>query len=260
MVEGGGRRDVSSTNEPGDLKVADLFPPIQLSRDEQLARLALLSDLRERSTVPRRTTVVDAIDSAMERALRLMRPEAASAFNLDEEDVTLRDTYGRGTFGQGCLLARRLVERGVRCVEVVLDGWDTHSDNFERVKGLSQQLDHGFATLLNDLKCRGLLQDTLIVCQGEFGRTPRINGQAGRDHWPSSWAVTLAGAGIRGGQVVGATSDDGVDVISEPTRTCDLMATIFKSIGLDPMKQNMSNVSRPIRLADPEAKPIEALL
>jgi uncharacterized protein (DUF1501 family) len=100
----------------------------------------------------------------------------------------------------------------------------------------------------------------LVVCQGEFGRTPKINGQAGRDHWPSSWSAVLAGAGIRGGQVVGGTSKDGMAVESQPTRTADLMATVFKSIGLDPMKQNMSNVSRPIRLANPDGKPIEELL
>ena len=157
-------------------------------------------------------------------------------------------------------MARRLVERGVSFVEVALDGWNTHANNFERVKDLSQQLDRGAATLLKDLRERGLLQDTLIVCQGEFGRTPRINGQAGRDHWPSTWAMMLAGAGIRGGQVVGKTSADGVSLESKPTHTADLMATIFRSIGLDPRKQNMSNVGRPIRLADPSGEVVEELL
>jgi uncharacterized protein (DUF1501 family) len=152
------------------------------------------------------------------------------------------------------------VERGVRCVEVTLDGWDTHSDNFGQVRALSQQLDHGFATLLNDLKQRGMLDETLVVCQGEFGRTPKINGQAGRDHWPSSWSVALAGAKIRGGRVIGSTSKDGMEVESAPITTSDLMATLFQSIGLDPRKQNMSNVSRPIRLADPDGDSIEELL
>ena len=104
------------------------------------------------------------------------------------------------------------------------------------------------------------LDDTLVVCQGEFGRTPKINGQAGRDHWPMSWALALAGAGIQGGRVVGSTSKDGVEVESDATTISDLMATLFQSIGLDPRKQNMSNVSRPIRLADPEGKPIKELL
>lgn len=260
VVDGAARRGQPEPSQSSELTVADLAPPIDVSSAEHLQRLSLLSELSKRSSLPQGSSVVEALDSATERALRLMRPEAASAFNLESEPTVLRDAYGRNSFGQGCLLARRLVERGVRCVEVALDGWDTHADNFEKVKGLSTQLDHGFATLLGDLKQRGLLQDTLVVCQGEFGRTPRINGQAGRDHWPSSWAVTLAGAGICGGQVVGETSDDGIDVTSRPTRTHDLMATIFKSLGLDPMKQNQSNVNRPIRLADPEGKPIEALL
>jgi uncharacterized protein (DUF1501 family) len=148
----------------------------------------------------------------------------------------------------------------VSCIEVSLDGWDSHANNFERVKELSQQLDRGTAALLKDLRERGLLQDTLIVCQGEFGRTPRINGQAGRDHWPSTWAMMMAGAGIQGGRVVGATSADGTKLESKPTRTADLMATIFRSIGLDPRKQNMSNVGRPIRLADPSGEVVEELL
>ncbi|KAA5542285.1 DUF1501 domain-containing protein [Roseiconus nitratireducens] len=256
VVGDGGRRGASGA----ELTVADLSTPANVSTGDRLRRLALLSELRDHSSLSPRFDVVESIESATDRALQLMRPSAASAFNLGEERESMRKAYGHSSFGQGCLLARRLVERGVRCVEVALDGWDTHSDNFDRVKELSQTLDQGFAALLDDLKSRGLLQDTLIVCQGEFGRTPSINGQSGRDHWPASWSMVLAGAGIRGGQVVGKTSVDGRVVESKPTRTCDLMATIFQSIGLDPMKQNMSNVSRPIRLADPEGQPIEALL
>lgn len=259
VVGGGGRRGPAGP-APAELKVADLAPSDEITDRRQAMRLELASELRSLSAVSGGSPVVDALDSANERALRLMRPEAASAFDLHEEDEALRTAYGAGAFGQGCLMARRLVERGVSFVEVALDGWDTHANNFERVKELSLQLDAGFAALLADLKQRGLLGSTLVVCQGEFGRTPKINGQAGRDHWPSSWSAVLAGAGIRGGQVVGGTSQDGVTVESKPTRTADLMATVFKSIGLDPMKQNMSNVSRPIRLANPDGKPIEELL
>src|SRR5262245_2011167 len=111
-------------------------------------------------------------------------------------------------FGQGCLLARRLVERGVQFVEVTLDGWDTHQDNFERVKELCGTLDAAFAALLVDLKDRGLLDSTLVVCQGEFGRTPKINGTRGRDHWPQAWAVALAGGGLKTGQAIGKTTKD----------------------------------------------------
>ena len=254
FVVGGQSRRRGPSN--ADLKVADLA---SASADQQSARLQLQQELRSLSTMPA-SLVTDALDSSRDRALRLMNPKAASVFNLEEEAAPLREAYGNSSFGQGCLMARRLVERGVSFVEVSLNGWDTHSNNFERVKELSQQLDHGCATLIKDLRQRGLLEDTLIVCQGEFGRTPRINGQSGRDHWPSSWAMMLAGAGIRGGQVVGSTSDDGKEIKSKPTRTADLMATIFSSIGLDPRKQNMSNVGRPIRLADPDGEVIKELL
>ncbi|QDT93679.1 DUF1501 domain-containing protein [Gimesia algae] len=242
--------------DSADLKVADLAPA---SPAQQAERLQLQAGLNSLSSMPA-SLVTDTLESSRNRALRLMNPKAASVFDLEQEDAALRQAYGTGSFGQGCLMARRLVERGVSFVEVSLNGWDTHSDNFERVKELSQQLDRGCASLLNDLRQRGLLKDTLIVCQGEFGRTPRINGQSGRDHWPSSWSMMLAGAGIRGGQVVGQTSEDGTKIESRPTRTADLMATVFRGIGLDPRKQNMSNVGRPIRLADPDGKAIEELL
>lgn len=251
-----GGRSRRSGPDSSDLKVADLTP---ISVEQQAERLQLQTGLKSLSTMPA-SLVTDTLDSSRDRALRLMNPKAASVFDLQQEDAALREAYGSSSFGQGCLMARRLVERGVSFVEVSLNGWDTHSDNFERVKELSQQLDRGCASLLNDLRQRELLKDTLIVCQGEFGRTPRINGQSGRDHWPSSWSMMLAGAGIRGGQVIGKTSEDGTKIESKPTRTADLMATVFRGIGLDPRKQNMSNVGRPIRLADPDGKAIEELL
>ena len=254
FVVGGRSRRRGPDN--ADLKVADLVP---VSPGQQAERLQLQSELASLSTMPT-SVVTDALNSARDRALRLMNPQAASVFNLEEEQASVREAYGSGSFGLGCLMARRLVERGVSFVEVSLNGWDTHSNNFERVKELSQQLDRGCASLLNDLRERGLLKDTLVVCQGEFGRTPRINGQDGRDHWPASWAMMLAGAGIRGGQVIGETSADGAEIKSKPTRTADLMATIFRGVGLDPRKQNMSNVGRPIRLADPDGTPLEELL
>lgn len=256
FVVGGQSRQQAAMASNTALQVNDLAPE---TSENQASRLSLHNELRSLSTIPS-SPVVEALDSARERALRLMKPEAASAFRLDEEAASAREAYGTSPFGQGCLLARRLIERRVSFVEVALDGWDTHANNFERVKELSLQLDRGIAALLKDLRERGLLKDTMIVCQGEFGRTPRINGQAGRDHWPTTWSVMMAGAGIRGGQVIGATSQDGMQVESKPTRTADLLATVFRGIGLDPRKQNMSNVGRPIRLADPNGEAIEELL
>jgi hypothetical protein len=257
----GGDRERGGMGAPSvDLKVPDLDRPAGVSTEAHVKRLELLAGLEKDFAPGKAHPVAETMRAATDRAIRLMRPEAAAAFRLEDEKAAVRDTYGRSAFGQGCLLARRLVERGVSFVEVSLDGWDTHNNNFDRVKGLSGTLDTGFAALLSDLKNRGLLDSTLVVCQGEFGRTPKINGQTGRDHWPASWSAVFAGCGVKGGQAVGKTSTDGTQVESDPTRTADLVATVMKAIGLDPTKQNMSNVSRPIRLADPAGKPIKELL
>jgi uncharacterized protein (DUF1501 family) len=139
-------------------------------------------------------------------------------------------------------------------------GWDTHADNFNTIKTLSGTLDPAWSTLINELKERGLLDSTLIVWMGEFGRTPKINNGTGRDHYPNAWSTVLAGGGIRAGQVVGNTSADGTKVETRPVSVADLLSTVFRSLGVDPTKQNISNVGRPIRLADPAAKPIEELV
>jgi uncharacterized protein (DUF1501 family) len=196
--------------------------------------------------------------TAYDRAVRLMRTAASTAFNLTDEPARVRDAYGRNQFGQGCLLARRLVERGVPFVEVTLGGfagnnlgWDTHQQNFNTVRQLSQILDPAWGTLMEDLRARGLLESTLIVWMGEFGRTPRINPQRGRDHFPNAWTTVLAGGGLNGGQVVGRTSPDGMTVEAErPTSVPDFLATVCRALGIDPGRQNMSNVGRPIRIVD----------
>jgi uncharacterized protein (DUF1501 family) len=196
-----------------------------------------------------------------------MRTAAQRAFNLDEETAATRDAYGRNLFGQGCLLARRLVEQGVPFVEVTLGafsnnflGWDTHNNNFDQVQRLSGILDPAWSNLMQDLRDRGLLDSTLIVWMGEFGRTPRINGQRGRDHWPNCWSAVLAGGGIRGGQVVGRTTDDGTAVQDKPVTVPDFLATVCRALGIDPRNQNMSNVGRPIRLVDLTGRPIDEVL
>jgi arylsulfatase A-like enzyme len=143
---------------------------------------------------------------------------------------------------------------------VAFGSWDTHFENFPAVRGLSATLDAGWATLLIDLEERGLLNTTLVLWMGEFGRTPQINAQAGRDHFPSAWTTVLGGGGIKGGQVVGKTSPDGVRVVERPVPVHDFMATVCRALGLNPTKQNRSNVGRPIRLADAGAKPIAEVL
>jgi hypothetical protein len=250
------------------LRVQDLMPPEGIDRQQADARINLLLDM-ERDFVGRNPGLSPAShQTAYDRAVRLMRTAAATAFNLEEEPNRIRDAYGRNQFGQSCLLARRLVERGVPFVEVTLGGinnnnigWDTHQQNFENVQRLSEILDPGWATLMEDLRARGLLDSTLIVWMGEFGRTPRINPQRGRDHFPNAWTTVLAGGGINGGQVHGRTSADGTTVEdSRPTSVPDFIATIAKALGIDPTRQNMSNVGRPIRIADIGAQPIESIV
>jgi uncharacterized protein (DUF1501 family) len=242
------------------LTVPDLARAANVSDAAHRARLELLAGAEAKFATDRAAPVAESARAAADRAARLMRPEAAAAFDLTKEKDATRDAYGRGLFGQGCLLARRLVERGVPFVEVTLDGWDTHQQNFARVKELCGTLDAAFAALLTDLKDRGLLAHTLVVCQGEFGRTPKINGNTGRDHWPASWAVALAGGGLKTGQAVGKTSADGTSVEGAAHGVPDLIATVAQAVGVDPKKQNMSNVGRPIRVADPDAQPIKELL
>jgi hypothetical protein len=245
------------------LRVQDLQPPAHVSAEAGQARVGLLQEL-ERDFVRRRPGVAARSHrTAYDRAVRLMRSAAGRAFNLDEESQQTRDAYGRNLFGQGCLLARRLVEQGVPFVEVTLGpttgvpvGWDTHQENFDNVRRLSEVLDPAWATLMDDLKARGLLDSTLIVWMGEFGRTPKINNDRGRDHYPAAWTTVLAGGGINGGQAVGRTSASGMGVEEQPVFVPEFLATVCKALGIDPEKQNISNVGRPIRLVDKSAKPV----
>jgi uncharacterized protein (DUF1501 family) len=172
------------------------------------------------------------------------------AFDVSQEKESLRDRYGRNAFGQGCLLARRLVEAGVTFVEVESNGWDTHQDNFTRVKQLADGVDPGFAALVGDLKERGMLDRTLVVWVGEFGRTPRINPNTGRDHYPRAFNAALAGGGIKGGQVLGKTSADGTDVRERPVTVADLFCTFCHALKINPRKENIGTLGRPIKLVD----------
>ena len=250
------------------LAVKNLTLPRSVSTEQADARLRLLADLETHFASDRRGVTSESHQSAYSAAVRMMRSEAVKAFKLDDENASLRDAYGRNQFGQACLLARRLVERGVPFVEVSLNGignnqsigWDTHAQNFTSVRALLEILDPAWSTLIQDLKERSLLDSTLIVWMGEFGRTPKINPQIGRDHFPNAWSTVLCGGGIRGGQFVGKTSEDGMKVEDRPVSVQDLYATICKAIGLDGMKQNISNVGRPIRLADPSAKPLDEII
>ena len=232
------------------------------------ARVNLLQGMERDFTERHQTVAARSHQTAYERAVRLMRTSARSAFNLGEETAAIRDAYGRNIFGQGCLLARRLVERGVPFVEVTLGSlqnnqlaWDTHGQNFQAVQRLSEILDPAWGTLMDDLRQRGLFDTTTIIWMGEFGRTPRINQGQGRDHYPNAWTTVLAGGGIRGGQVFGRTSADGTTVEDpRPVSVPDFIATACQALGIDHESQNMSNVGRPIPITDRTAQPIREVL
>ena len=195
-------------------------------------------------------------DTVYRRAVRMMRSEAAKAFDLSDEPAETREAYGRGRFGQGCLMARRLVERDVPFIEVSLSaangalGWDTHQNNFQTVKALSAELDAGWSMLMKELDDRGLLESTTIVWMGEFGRTPRVNQSGGRDHYPNAWSCVLAGGGIKGGQAYGKTSANGETVEEGKVDVGDVLATLCRALGVDPATQNISEMQRPIRIAE----------
>ena len=172
----------------------------------------------------------------------------------------MRAAYGAGdAFGAGCLLARRLVEHGVRFVEVMSDGWDTHADNFDRLDDLTPAVDQGLAALLADLDGRGLLEETLVVLATEFGRTPDIDQDQGRNHYPKAFSCLLAGGGIRGGRTYGSTDDEGREVRDNPVSIQDFNATIAAALGLPLDKQVMSPSGRPFLVAD-KGQPIDELL
>ncbi|MBX7207562.1 MAG: DUF1501 domain-containing protein [Verrucomicrobiaceae bacterium] len=201
---------------------------------------------------------VRAYSDMYDDAVKMMKSDELKAFDLDDEPGALREKYGRDRFGQGCLLARRLVEHGVRFVEVTFGSWDTHNANFTRVPDLCEELDAGMSTLLSDLESRGLLNETLVVLTTEFGRTPDINANDGRDHHPAGFTCVLAGGGIRGGQVHGATDARGDKVADGQVTIPEFNATIAYAIGL-PLDQVLYSPSkRPFTVAD-KGKPVVSL-
>lgn len=248
-----------------ELKVDDLTPAAGVGRPQFAGRVDLWRTLESKFVAAHRGQSPAAHQTVYERALKLMDSSAAKAFDLSEEKPAVRDAYGRGRFGQGCLMARRLIESGVSFVEVTLGGqsentfgWDTHIGNFAAVKSLSTELDNGWGTLMKELEERGLLESTTILWIGEFGRTPTINMQAGRDHFPAAWTCVFAGGGIQGGQAHGKTSDSGEEVTEGKVDVPDVLATLCAAVGVDPEEKNVSEQGRPIKIAD--GQPIRGIL
>lgn len=182
-----------------------------------------------------------------------MSSQQKRAFDLSRESNAVHDRYGRGDFGQGCLMARRLVEARVPFIEVIMGegvGWDTHRDNFPRTRSLSAEADMGMAALVEDLHERGRLDSTLVIWMGEFGRAPQVTS-GGRNHWARAWSSALVGGGIRGGQVVGRTDPHGAEVVERPISVTDFLATVCTLLGIDYARQNVvPGIERPISIVD----------
>ncbi len=247
----------------GNARAGDenLTMPPGLGRRRFDDRLRLLSEIdRTFRAQHRRTEALDAYAEHFNAALLMMRPKTANVFNLDAEPMAVREAYGvESAFGQGCLLSRRLVQAGVRFVEVSLGGWDTHQDNFDVVKEKSSELDLAFSALISDLREKNLYERTVILCTSEFGRTPQINASQGRDHYPRVWSAVIGGGGIQSGRLIGR-SDGGQAVAEGAVRVGDLHATLCKALGIDLAQTNYSPDKRPFRIVkDPDARPIKDL-
>ena len=238
-----------------DFNVAELSLPPDVSPERVVAREGVMSQLASLSALGDKLSAVRGMSAYQARAIDLLTsPATQKAFNLHEEDPKLRDRYGRTTYGQSALLARRLVEAGVRFVTVYyspdLSGWDTHQRNFPTLKDSRlPQTDQTLSALLEDLGDRGLLRETLVYWTGDFGRTPKVNLQGGRDHWAPCQTVLMAGGGIRGGQVYGASDAHGAFPMENPVRPDDITATVFRALGFEPETLIYDQLGRPMPIS-----------
>ncbi|HLW64477.1 MAG TPA: DUF1501 domain-containing protein, partial [Gemmataceae bacterium] len=236
--------------------------PNGFSLDELDKREKLLEGFdKGLSELDKSADIVDGLDTFHREALEILRSDKTkNAFNLAKESQALRDKYTNAPFGMGLLASRRLVEAGVRFVSISVGGWDTHGQNFKTLKERNlPALDQPLATLISDLDEHGLLDTTIVMVAGEFGRTPKVNKNAGRDHWARSMATVLAGGGIRRGYVHGSTDKEGMAPATIPCTPDDVSATIFHCLGVDPHQELQTHTGRPVQLFR-EGKVIDKLL
>ncbi|MCH2114674.1 MAG: DUF1501 domain-containing protein [Pirellulales bacterium] len=245
---------------PGFLGMA--YAPFQVSSNGQIRdakaytsaarmsdRMKLLGLLEKRFERENRGPAATEHAKVLGNTVTLLNSAQMGAFKVQSEPENMRDAYGDTGFGRGCLMARRLVEVGVPFVEVNMGGWDLHQNCFDGEQQKLPEVDQAMSTLVADLQSRGLLEDTVILWMGEFGRTPRINENAGRDHWARSWSVVIGGGGITGGKVVGGTNEDGTRVITEPYSSEDLMSTVCQAMGIGLNKNFAAGNGRPMKIA-----------
>ncbi|HTU91061.1 MAG TPA: DUF1501 domain-containing protein [Gemmataceae bacterium] len=244
------------------MRVRNIQLPSSITLDTLEKRDKLIKGFDETfRSLDRSADLIDGLDAFHKQALEILRSDKTKkAFDLDQERATVRERYGSTQFGRGVLAARRLVEAGVRFATISLGGWDTHGKNFDELsKKLLPSLDQTLSALVEDLNNRGLLDSTIVYCAGEFGRTPKINKNAGRDHWARSMAVVLAGGGLKRGYVHGSTDAQGMVPANDPCTPDDVAATIFHCLGIDPHTELTTSTGRPIQLFR-EGRVIEKLI
>jgi hypothetical protein len=227
------------------------------------SRVSLLQEMESAFYHDYQADAINDHKTTYARAVTMMQSKEAKAFDLSQEKPETRAAYGGGRFGDGVLMARRLVEVGIPFVEVNLGGWDTHQDNFERVKTLSGTVDKAVSALVTDLKDRGMLDSTLVIWMGEFGRTPNINNRGakpGRDHYPRAWSLLMMGGGVKGGTAYGRTDKEGAAVEDGKTNAMDFLATVCTLMGIDYTKENETPTKRPVRIVDKAGKPVSAVI
>ncbi|MBM4074484.1 MAG: DUF1501 domain-containing protein [Planctomycetes bacterium] len=231
-----------------------------VNSDRQTKRLDDLNVVSQTFRTGRSKIVDETLHQfTIDAALKMMSSEQLKAFDCTQEPIAVRNAYGTSQVGQGCLVARRLIEQGVRSVEVALNGFDSHANNHATHVARAADLDPALATLLLDLADRDLLQSTIVLVIGEFGRTPKINPAGGRDHWPIGFSCLIGGGGISSGAVIGSTDPEGRDKQpTDPIEVADLYATVLASLAIDPEKEVMTPIGRPMKFSS--GKPIERLL
>lgn len=248
IIEG---RASSGKGRRGSLRVRGVQLPNGFTLDDLNNREGLRKAFDDTFRgLDKQADLLDGMDAFHQQALEILRSDKTkSAFEVDKEDSKVRDRYGLDSFGQSVLAARRLVEAGARFVTLSSGGWDTHNQNFDRLsKRNLPPIDRTLSALIEDLSNRGMLERTTVICAGEFGRTPKVNKKAGRDHWSRSMAALVAGGGFKRGYAHGTTDANGMAPANDPCRPDDLCATLFHTLGIDPKAELMTPSNRPIQL------------
>jgi hypothetical protein len=249
----GGRCESFKTGDPNApfYKVRDVDPMEAVTGKRAVRRKTLLAAVDDLTRKVEGNDLISTYDEFHERAAAMiLGKEARGAFAMDQESDRVRDRYGRNTLGQSCLMARRLVEHGVRFVTMSSGGWDHHAKIWDGLKSKLPEFDAGFSALIEDMSDRGLLKDTLVLVMGEFGRTPKINKDAGRDHWAPAASLLFAGAGVKQGLVLGATDKQGAYATRRPVAPGDVACTVFDALGIDPHRMLAAPDGRPIEILD----------